>query len=441
MDGSDVPVAERKLRREIGFFGTAFLAFNGAIGAGIFALPGRLHADFGGFAPWLFPIFGLLVLAIALPFGRMASHFPVSGGPVRYAAGFGPLVSFQAGWLMWVARVTAIAANLNILSDYVGAAWAPLATGGGRALLILAIATFIGALNYTGVRRGMGIINVMTLLKAVPLLGVAAAGLWLFADTIPAPGPLPAFGALEGAALIVLYAFIGFEAAVLPAGEMRDPGRSLPRAMMMTLLAIIILYFMIQLAYGAVMPAGPAPDAPLAAMAAVLFGPAGVLLITAGAVFSVLGNVANALLVAPRVLFALGVDRLLPEWFGRVHPRHATPANAVVFTAFAIVLLALSGSFIWLAVASTLARLIVYMLSIAPLPSVERARGAGQPNAGSRTVVWAMVLAALTICLWAILQSDWAQWRMLLALVATGVILYFAAAGGRRAARAGFSGS
>jgi basic amino acid/polyamine antiporter, APA family len=438
MDGSDIPVAERKLKRDIGFLGVAFLAFNGAIGAGIFALPGRLHADFGGFAPWLFPLFGLLILLIALPFGRMASFFPVSGGPVRYAASFGPLVSFQAGWLMWVARVTAIAANLNLLSEYVGAAVSPLSSGGGRAVLILAIVALIGVLNYTGVRRGMGLINAMTLLKALPLVLLPAAGLWLFADTIPPPGPPPTLGSLEGAALIVFYAFIGFEAAVLPAGEMRDPRRSLSRAMLLTLLAIIILYFTIQLAYGAVMPAGAAPEAPLAAMGATLFGTAGVWLVTAGAVFSVLGNVANALLVAPRVLFALGVDRLLPDWFGRVHPRHATPANAVGFTALAIILLALSGSFVWLAVASTLARLIVYVLSIAALPAVEMARaGERQAVAAGRVALWVMVVTALAICAWAMLQSDWQQWRTLLALVAAGVILYLASAARRQKAQAG----
>ncbi|HEV2867032.1 MAG TPA: APC family permease [Allosphingosinicella sp.] len=427
-----IPAGERQLKRDIGFFGAAFIAFNGAIGAGIFALPGRLDADFGGFAPWLFPIFGLLILVIAVPFGRVASHYPVSGGPVRYAARFGPLASFQAGWLLWVARVTAVGANLNLLADYGGAAWAPLGTGAGRAALILVVCALIGSLNYTGVRRGMGAINLLTAFKALPLIGVALLGLWLFADSIPAPAPPPALGALESAALIVLYAFVGFETAVLPAGEMRDPARTLARAMIVTLLLIIFLYFLVQLAYGAAMPVGPAPDAPLAALGAVVAGAAGALILTAGAAFSILGNVANALLSAPRVLFALGVDGLLPDWFGRVHARYATPANAVAFTTAAIVLLALTGSFVWLAAASTLARLIVYGLSIAALPGVERERGkTGEAGAGKRPVTWAMVAAALGVCLWAMLQSDWTQWRVLLALAAAGVLLYLLAARGR----------
>jgi amino acid transporter len=195
---------------------------------------------------------------------------------------------------------------------------------------------------------------------------------------------------------------------------------------------IILLYFLVQLAYGAAMPAGPAPDAPLAALGAVVAGAAGALILTAGAAFSILGNVANALLSAPRVLFALGVDGLLPNWFGRVHARYATPANAVAFTTAAIVLLALTGSFVWLAAASTLARLIVYGLSIAALPGVER-EGAisGGPGAGRMLATWVMVAAAFAVCLWAMLQSDWTQWRVLLALAAAGVLLYFVAARGR----------
>ncbi|GAA0652312.1 APC family permease [Brevundimonas lenta] len=443
MSGPVIPASERQLKRDIGFFGAAFIAFNGAIGAGIFALPGRLHAEFGGFAPWLFPIFGLLILVIALPFGRVASHYPVSGGPVRYAARFGPLVSFQAGWLLWVARVTAVGANLNLLANYGGAAWAPLGTGAGRAALILCVCALIGSLNYSGVRRGMGAINLLTLLKTVPLVGVALLGLWLFADSIPSPGPPPPFGALESAALLVLYAFVGFETAVLPAGEMRDPGRMLSRAMVVTLMLIILLYFLIQLAYGAAMPVGPAPEAPLAALGAVVAGAAGALILTAGAAFSILGNVANALLSAPRLLFALGVDGLLPSWFGRVHARYATPANAVAFTTGAIVLLALTGSFVWLAAASTLARLIVYGLSVAALPGVEReSETVGERSGGRVVVTWLMVVAALGVCLWAMLQSDWTQWRVLLALAAGGVALYFAAARSRRkmAAEPGRSG-
>ena len=124
--------SDEPLRRDIGFAGSAFLSFNGLVGAGIFALPETLYARFGAFSPWLFPLFGLLVLIVALPFARTASHHSQSGGPVVYAAVFGPAASFQAGWLYYVARATALAANSNVLVAYLAAFWPWLGEGIGR---------------------------------------------------------------------------------------------------------------------------------------------------------------------------------------------------------------------------------------------------------------------------------------------------------------------
>lgn len=222
---------DEPLRRGIGFTGSAFLAFNGAVGAGIFALPGALAADFGAFSPWLFPLFGLLALAIVLPLARLASHFPQSGGPVAYTAGFGPLVSFQVGWIYYVARVTALAANANVFAAYAAGLWTPLGAGAGRAASILALIALLATVNLLGVRRAIRALDAVTLLKALPVLGFAIAGLVLFADRIPPPGPLPPLSGIEAAALLVLYAFVGFENSLVPAGETRDARRTVPRAL------------------------------------------------------------------------------------------------------------------------------------------------------------------------------------------------------------------
>src|SRR4051812_31043343 len=120
---------DSELRRDIGFFGSAFLAFNGLVGASIFALPGTLQSRFGDSSPFLFPFFGILALAIAIPFSRVAARFATSGGPIVYAATFGPAVAFQAGWIWYVARVTAMAANCNVLVTYLATLWPPVGAG------------------------------------------------------------------------------------------------------------------------------------------------------------------------------------------------------------------------------------------------------------------------------------------------------------------------
>ena len=407
------------LRREIGFTGSAFLSFNGIVGAGIFALPATLHLQFGAFSPWLFPIFGLLILLVALPFARLAALFPQSGGPVAYTAAFGPLASFQAGWLYYLARVTALAANANVFALYAAALWAPLGTGAGRAATILILCGGLTWVNMVGVRRAVRALDGLTLLKAAPLVGIALWGLVAAADALPTPGPVPPLAGIEAAALLVLYAFIGFENSVVPAGETDDPGRTIPRALILTIVATAALYFIIQLAYVAVMPAGETPDAPLVAFAVAVAGPAGGLLLTVAALASVAGNLAGSLTSTPRVTFALAREGLLPRWFGAVSERFHTPANSVLFMGLLGAALALTGSFLWLAVVSTLARLFVYAACIAALPRAER-------KAGRKTKAATIVLMGLglTICLWAAFQSEWASWRMLIGLLAAGLLLY-----------------
>ena len=405
---------EKALKRDIGFFGSAFLSFNGVVGAGIFALPAVLYTQFGAFSPWLFPLFGLLVLVVAVPFSRVAAHHPVSGGPVVYAATFGPVASFQAGWIYYVARSTALAANANVLITYLATLWAPLAEGALRAVTIVTLIAAITFLNIVGVKRAVRVLDALTLLKAAPLLFVAILGLVVAGGSIQPPSGLPPITELETAALLILYAFVGFENSVVLAGETTNPQRTIPRALIATIFTTAGLYFLVQLSYVAVMEPGAGGDAPMVTFGTVLMGPAGGLLLTATAVFSLLGNISGGMTGTTRTTYAMGRDGLLPAWFGRVSERHATPANSIMFMGALIAVLALTGSFVWLAVVSTLARMIVYSISIASLPTKER----GKP------LIWLMVVAAIAVCVYAASKTAWPSWRMLLILVAAGGGLY-----------------
>ena len=414
------PSAGPALRRDIGPLGSALLCFNGIVGAGIFALPSTLHAQFGSWSPWLFPLFGSLFLLIVLPFARLAALFPVSGGPVAYTAVLGRPVSFQVGWLYFLARVTALAANATVFATYAGALWPPFGSAVGRAAVLVALVSLLTWVNLVGVRRAVRALDALSLLKAVPLVALA---LWALAAAGPGPsGPPPAFGAFEAAALATLYAFVGFENSVVPAAETRRPERTIPRALIATVIATAALYTLVQLAYAAVMPAGPQPDAPLAAMAERLIGPAGIVILSLTAMASVAGNVLGSVTSTPRVLLALSEERLLPGWFGRVHPRWHTPANAILFMSAVGLALALSGSFVWLAVISTLARLFIYGLSLVALPVASR-RLAKPIGAALLTVT----AAGLLLCLWAAAQAKSESWAMLGGSLAVGLLLFLAA--------------
>lgn len=414
------PVSEKRdeelLRRDIGFFGSAFLAFNGVVGAGIFALPEKLYVQFGAFSPFLFPLFALLVLVVAVPFASVASRFPVSGGPVVYAATFGPAASFQAGWIYYVARVTAFAANTNVLITYLATLWAPLGSGVPRIFGMVAACGLLTLINVTGVKRAVRALDALTLLKALPLVVLAIFGLVVAGGSLEAPKP-PPLSEVEVAALLVLYAFVGFENSVVPAGETADAQRTIPRALITTIIFTAALYFLVQLSYVAVMEPGQGGDAPLVSFGEALLGPAGGYILTGAAIFSLLGNISGGLTATPRTTFAMARAGLLPGWFGRVSEQYRTPANSVLFMGLMVLLLAVTGSFVWLAVVSTLARMFVYSISIAALPRASET-GTGKP------LLYSMVAAGIAVCLWAALQSEAQSWITLAALIAAGTILY-----------------
>ena len=185
------------------------------------------------------------------------------------------MAAFQTGWLYYVARLTALAANANVFATYAGTLWPPLGTPVGRGATIAALVALLTWVNIVGVKRAVRALDLLTLLKAVPLVGLALWGVAHAAQGLPAPGPVPPLSALEASALVLLYAFVGFENASVPAEETADPKRTIPRAILFTVVATAILYFLVQLGYAAVMPAGPAPEAPLGAYAQVLIGPVG----------------------------------------------------------------------------------------------------------------------------------------------------------------------
>lgn len=306
---------------------------------------------------------------------------------------------------------------MTVLVTYLAVLWPVLGSGLPRAAIIVAVSGLLVGVNVVGVKRAVQLIDALTLLKAAPLLFVALLGLVVAGGAIEAPTRIPPLSDLEAAALLILYAFIGFENSVTPAGETADPGRNIPRALIATICGTALLYFLVQLSYVAVMEPGSGGDAPMVAFGTALMGSAGGLLLIAAAVFSLLGNISGGLTGTSRTSYAMGRDGLLPTWFGQVSRRYATPANSIVFMGALVAVLALSGSFVWLAVVSTLARMFVYSISIASLAKSERTGAA----------TWAMIAAAIAVCVWAAAQSSWDSWRMLLILAASGTALYAAA--------------
>ena len=409
------------LPRSIGLTGAVVLSFNGAVAASIFALPATLAADFGNFSPLMFPIIACAALLIIIPFTWSAAAFPESGGPAAYGAVFGRFVGFELGWLYYVARAAAFAANANVLTDYLARWIAGADEGGLRVAILLSATALFAAVNIAGVRKSIRFLSGLTLLKALPLFVAAIAALSLTFPW-PSPAPPPTLTRFESGMLIVFYAFVGFEQAVVPAGETKDASRNLPRAIFITIALTTLLYFLVQLAFVSALPSGAADaKAPLLDLGAWLGGPAGAAILTFAAIASLSGSLHGILTSAPRVSYALADRGDLPGWFGRVQPKFETPANSILFFAVFATALAISGSFVWLAVVSTLARMTVYAVTIMALP---RAPG----DRLLRWYHWLLGALGILVCIWVALQAERAAWATLGALAAAGALLFAVAA-------------
>ena len=304
--------------RHIGLVGIILIAANGMIGTGIFALPGKLDQAVGAFAPLLLLGAGLGMACIALSFGDCARHFDRSGGPLLYVGtAFGPLPGFVIGWLAYVARVASIAANATVLATTAAVFFPFAATAFGRSALIVAVFTTLITLNIVGVRRALAFLGGITVLKVAPLLVLAVAALGTYG--VGAAPQIPTLSAVESIALVALYAFTAFETATVPAAETRDPQRAIPIALVGTVLAITLLYVLVQWAYSA--SGHGASETPLVDLASTLGGPIAAATIAITVIVSIVGNQASAILANSRITVAMAEQRMLPGVFAAIAPR------------------------------------------------------------------------------------------------------------------------
>jgi amino acid transporter len=415
---------ETGLRKEIGQLGFGALALNGTIGAGIFALPAIAIERAGLFSPWIYVACGVLIMAIVFVFARVASYFSDTGGPVTYATtAFGPFVGFQAGWLLTLARAAAFAANAHLMVTYAGWFWSPLADGAWHLSAVAAVCVLLAVINVIGVRQGMLAIFALTVLKLLPLLLLVFLGISQTNPEIFTGAEIPPLDSLGETVLIIFYAYIGFESAVIPAGEARNPKKDIPLALVRTILAITVFYFLIQIVTISVAPDIAGSTTPLADVALILMGTAGAAILTLGAVFSISGNLTAGMLSAPRMLYAMGQQGSLPPWFGNIHPRYKTPANAILFYATSAIILALSGGFIFLAVMSTVVRLMVYVMCISTLPVLHKKLGEFE---GQFRLYGGMLIpiVALVLSIWLMTHASLKSWTVTGAFMLLGGALY-----------------
>jgi amino acid transporter len=400
------------------------VAINGIIGAGIFGLPAKVFALIGSYSLIAFIVCALVVTLIILCFAEVGSRFDATGGPYLYAReAFGPTVAFEVGWLIWLARLTAFAANCNLMVSYLAFFWPSANSPVPRALLIIAVVISLTALNIFGVRRAANASNVFTVGKLVPMLIFIAAGLFFLNPHAFALGALPSTGAFSQSVLLLIYAFSGFEMAAIPAGEVRNPQKHLPRALLIATAVVAFTYILIQVVCIGTLPELAASTKPLADAGQRFMGTAGAAIISVGAIISIAGNLNIVLLSGSRVPYAIAEQKQLPAVFATIHRRFFTPHVAILITAAVMLVLTLKSSFVAALTISAIARLVTYAVTCAALPVLRRRSGV--PTAMFKVRGGPIIaVAALILAVWLLANSTMKEAYTALIAAAVGMVVY-----------------
>jgi len=353
---------------------------NTIVGSAIFGLPALIAAELGAWSPFGFVIAALGVGAIAACLAEVASQFTQTGGPYLYAReAFGRFVAIQIGWLAWLSRIAAAAAGANLFIAYL-AAFAPVVQSSAsmRAAIMAALIGCVAVLNYRGVAAGIRLSNLFTIAKLAVIFVFVAGGLTALMTTSeiwvqPEPIAITASNWLDGLLLIVV-AFGGFEAAVFPSGESRDPRHDVPTALMIAIVLATLVYVGMQYVVIHTLVNPSTTTKPVADAALRFLGVRGAPLIAGGALLSVVGYLCANMLHTPRVIFAMGEQGDAPRFMAAVHPRFRTPSVAIMIYAVTLTTFSVAGSYRWNVTVTGFSRVLVYACIAAALPVLRRKR-------------------------------------------------------------------
>lgn len=401
------------------------IVINTIIGAGIFGLPAKVFAQIGSYSLLAFVLCAVIIALVVLCYAEVASRFSATGGPYLYAKeAFGSAVGFEVGWLYWIVRVATFAANCNLLVTYLGVFIPGANDGYMRILLVSLVVLIIAAVNLIGVRESATMTNVFTVGKLLPLVIFVAVGAFFVAPANFSFDILPEYGAFSTAVLLLIYAFVGFEASVVIAGETKDPARSVPFGLIAGICVVTVLYIAIQIVAIGTLPTLAGSERPLADAAASFLGPFGAAFITVGVLISIFGNLNVGVLSSTRLLFAMAEQRDLPAVLDRTHPRLKTPYVSILLTSLVILVLTIQSSFLTAVAIATITRLLVYATTCLALPIFRRRKDMPAAPFTVRFGVAAAVVSFVLI-VWLLTNVDFAKEGLaILIAAALGLVIF-----------------
>jgi basic amino acid/polyamine antiporter, APA family len=420
--------ADEQLVRAIGVPGLAANIVNATIGAGIFVLPALVAKGLGAAAPLAFLVCAIAMVLFVTCFAIAGSRISLTGGLYAYVeVAFGRYIGFLGGILYFLTAILAVAGVVNVFADSITAILPMLANPAGRLATKFTVYALLVVINIAGVRAGSAAVNMVTLAKLLPLLVFVLAGFFFIKPSAMAWPGFPTSKALGDSVLLLIFAFVGVEVALIPSGEVKNPSRTVPRAIYIALIATTLLYISIQLVAQGTLGAelGSNTVSPLAQAAAIFLGNFGRMLLLAGATISAFGFVTSDILSSPRIIFAFGRDGMLPAWFAHVHPRYRSPDVALVTYALVAFAFSLTSTFEGLAVMSNVAVLLLYILCCAAAWVLMQrdVRSDGVPFTVPGAKIFPIV--AILVILWILAHATLKEFAVAGAVLVIASILYF----------------
>ena len=359
---------DKGLKRVVGVFGLSLNIVNITIGAGIFALPAIIGIELGAFSVYAYLFCGIMMAAIMLCYAEIGSRITTTGGSYAYvSAAFGDLAGFIVSWLAifgW--SILGSAALMNIIADSLAVISPAFSNPWIRGIFFFVLLSFLVITNIRGAKQGVTLIKWITIIKLLPLFGIIIFGFSLIDPENLRWEHLPSISTFGNTALILFFAFAGFETALGASGEIKNPQRTIPWGILIGGGTVIIIYLLIQIVTQGIL--GPrmlsVKEAPLAAVAQSIVGIVGSTLLLVAAAISTFGSVSTDVLNTPRVLYAGANDGLFPKFLGEIHKKYATPYWSIICFAGLIFIFSISGGFRQLAILASAAILLIYLLVI-----------------------------------------------------------------------------
>lgn len=428
------PRADGSLVRALGVWGLGASIINITVGGGIFRLPAAAASALGAAAPVAYGVCAIVMGLIVLCFAEAGTRVSLTGG--LYACvevAFGPLIGFVTGVLLWAGITAATAAVASFFSDGLGALIPALNAGAPRIAALIAVLVALAALNIAGVRGASRFNVVMTVAKVAPLVLLIVAGIGAVHPANLHWTTSPGITSISRASIVLIFAFMGVESALVPSGEVLEPSRTVPRAIFIAMTGITLLYLAVQLVTQGILGDSLAGrKTPLADAAAVALGPAGATVVLTGMLISTFGYVSGMTLAAPRMLFAFGRDGFLPQQFARVHAVRRTPYVAISVQTAVVIVVAVSGTFEKIAIVANGSILLVYAACCASVLQLRRrgVHGSGVPfRIPFAAVVPVLAIAAIV---WFLSSLTASEWKAILLVVGVAVVLYASSLSARR---------